>query len=129
MSDQKKYLSIEDIESVDDIRYHEATAWGGTLRFASLSAEEMLEFVEDNEGPARKTAGARLLSKSIVDDAGARIGTEKSVQMFLKKDAGTVSRLVGEVLQLNGLLIVDGVSQAKNDSSGVVSGGLPTVLH
>lgn len=127
MSDEKKYLSMEDIEKHADVRYAEAEAWGGILRLASLSADEMIEFVESNEGPGRKLAGIRMLVRSMVDGEGKRIGTEQHLEVLKKKDSGTVSKLVGMVMELNGMRVT--LPDLKNASSGATAAASPTVLH
>jgi len=100
---EKKYLSIEEIEAAPDVQYDEVEAWGGTLRIGTISANDMLDFVEANEGPAKKTAGLRLIVKSIVDGEGNRIGSDKMLTALGKKDSGTINKVVTKILELNGL--------------------------
>ncbi len=127
MSDDnsKSFLSIDEIAAIDDVKYAEVSAWGGIVRLGSLSAFDMLEFVESNEGPARKTAGVRLIVKSIVDKDGNRIGEPKHAAVFQKKDASTIAMLVNKIMELNGLK----PGETKNESSEVATVASPTVLH
>jgi hypothetical protein len=114
---ERKILSIADIESAQDIDFVEVEAWGAFVRLGSLTAGDMLDFVEANEGPAKRTAGLRLIVKSLVDDSGNRIGKLEHLEVFKKKDARTINKLIAEVLKLNGLTDKEG-EKAKNDSSG-----------
>lgn len=127
---EQKYLSIQDIDSTDTTVYKDVPAWGGMVRLASLSADEMIDYVEGNEGPGQRVAGIRLLVKSLVDDTGKRIGKEEHVEIFKKKDTLTMSRLVGEAMELNGIqrpkAVVDAI---KNASSEAQIGASPSTLH
>lgn len=116
VAEKKKVLSLEDIEVAPDREYMEIEAWGGILRVGSLNAGEMLEFIDANDERSKKTAGLRLIIKSIVDEDGNSIGDMKRLEMLKKKDAKTINRIVGEILTLNGL---DEKKKAeiKNDSS------------
>jgi len=102
MSD-KKVLSVEEMMAADDIEYTEVEAFGGIVRLGSIDAGSMIEFVESNEGPAKRTAGLRLIIKSLVDGNGARIGKEEHLQSWMKRSQKTCNRLVDEILKLNGL--------------------------
>lgn len=130
MSESKKYLTIEDIEKAEDVRYDEIPAWGGIVRIASLPADEMIAFQEQNEGPKKKEGFARLIAKSMVDAAGNRIGTAKHIEIFKKKDSATVVMVVQRVLKLNN---ADDLEQqlkdAKNVSGEVPSVASPSTLH
>ena len=127
---EKKLLSIEEIDGVDDTAYVEVDVpeWKGTIRFGSLPAGAMIEWVESNDGPAKRTAGIRLLIRSLVDMDGKRIGTDKHIEIFKKRDARVCNRLLDVVLEMNGLSAKK-QEAAKNDSSEAVSDVSPTVLH
>jgi hypothetical protein len=125
-----KLLNIEDITSASDIQYVEIEVpeWGGTVRFGTLDAGDLIDFIERNDGPAKRNAGLNLIIKSLVDEAGNRIGTDKHLEAFKKKSAKVCSRLVDEVLKLNGL-DAKNKDVAKNVSSEVSVDASPTVLH
>ncbi len=125
MSDEKvtevkvtedKVLSIDEIIAAPDVQYDTVDAWGGKVRIGSIDAGTMLDFVESNDGPAKRTAGLRLLIKSLVDAEGNRIGTEKHLEAFKKKDSATIDRVVTKILKLNGL--DEKVKQARGNASG-----------
>jgi hypothetical protein len=90
---EDKVLSIEEMLAADDVQFAVVKAWNGNVRIGSLSASDMIEFVESNEGPAKRTAGLRLIIKSLV----------KHLEAFGKKNAQVTNRIVAEILKLNGL--------------------------
>jgi hypothetical protein len=100
----KKILSIEEMLASPNTEFREVDAWGGTVRLGTLTAEEMIEFVEQNtDDKARRVAGIRMIVRSLVNEAGERIGTETHVPLFLKKDAATTNRIVEVVMEMNGM--------------------------
>ena len=125
-----KFLSVDEIASASDIQYTEIDVpeWKGTVRFGSLDAGELIDFIEANDGPSKRNAGLRLLIKSLVDEDGNRIGTDKHLEAFKKKSARVCSRLVDDILKLNGL-DAKGKDVAKNVSGEADGAASPTVLH
>ena len=116
MTDVKKFLSIDDIASTQDIEYREVDipAWGGTVRIGSLPADDMMDWAESADGPAKKTAAVRLIIKSLVDADGKRIGDEsKHLAMFKKRSAAVLNMLTEHILDLNKLNVKDR-EKAKN---------------
>jgi hypothetical protein len=85
----------------------------------------MIEWLEANEGPAKKTAGLRLVAKSLVDKTGARIGKEDTVVKLASRNTQAINRIVQAVLDLNGLK-KSASADAKNDSSEATPGASPT---
>lgn len=122
MSDEK-ILTFEDVEASIDTEYKTIPVpeWKGSVRIATLTAADLLEWTEANEGPAKKTAGLRLLVKSLVDSDGKRIGSDKHLQMLKQKNAMVLQRLISEVLALNGLKTKE-QNALKNDSSEAPTG-------
>jgi hypothetical protein len=120
-------LSFSEILDADDIQYEvvDVPEWGGKIRIGSLSAGEVLEFIELNDGPAKNTAGIRLLNRSLVDKAGKRIGEDKSLGELKKKDHRVVNRIIGQILKLNGM-DKKAAEEAKNDSSEAALAASPT---
>lgn len=100
---EKKVLSVEDMLNTPDVEYDEVELWGGLVRIATISAGDMVTFLESNEGPAKKTAGLRILIKSLVDREGNRIGNDTHLEGFKKKSNKNVLKLVNAVTKLNGL--------------------------
>jgi hypothetical protein len=119
-------LSFDDILEVDDVTYVEVEVpeWKGKVRFGSLSAADVLDFVEAPE-QQKKTSGLRLINKSLVDRTGRRIGDDKKLNQLAKKDHRVINRLIEEILKLNGLDKKADTSQ-KNDLGEVPQGASPT---
>src|SRR5262245_58375992 len=128
---EKKYLTLDDVAAIDDVRYVEVEAWGGVLRFASLPAEEMIAFLEANESAAgKKTAAARLIAMSVVDGDGKRIGSPKYLEMLRKRDSATIAMIVGKLLDLNNADKLEAqLTEAKKSSGEATFVSSPSVLH
>lgn len=125
-----KFLSIDDIDSADDIKIisREVPEWGGHLLLGSLPSSEMIDWVEASEGPAKRTAGLRLLVKSLVNEKGERIGTDRHLQIFKKKSAVVCNQILDDIIALNGLN-KKAQAEIKNDLSETDTSVSPTVLH
>jgi hypothetical protein len=125
-----KILSIDDMVSADDIKYHTEPVpeWGGVVCLASSSAGTVLKWMKD-EGQR----GLHLFVMSLVDRVGPgaiRIGNlERDVPRFEAKNHEVLNRLIRATLELNGLRKKpeEVVSDAKNDSSGTEIAASPTV--
>lgn len=109
--------TMEEILSADDVEF--ATIEGFTkdkpFRIGSLSAGDLIEWSEANEGEAKRTAGLRLICKSLVDSKGKRFAADaKNIQVFRMKSHKVTERIVKEILKLNGLGVKD-AEKAKND--------------
>lgn len=125
---KKKVLSFDEFLAVDDTRFIEVPIDGAILRLGSLNAGDLLEWAEANDGEAKRTAGLRLIVRSIVNENGERTGTDKHLNALRKKDAKTCNDLVSKILELNGLNAKQ-QEEVKNASGGVGSDASPTVLH
>jgi hypothetical protein len=129
MEEKDDLLSAEDILGTDDIEYVKVPAWGGkSLQLQSLTAGDMIEFVQTNEGPARHTAGVRLIIKSAVDKDKKRMFKDSDLELLKRKNSKITNVIVDAILKLNGL---DKKSQeaAKNVSGEAVPADSPSVLH
>ncbi len=97
-----KLLTLDEILKTDDVDYVTAEAFGGKLRFGSLSASTMMDFAEANKDPRRaKTAGVRIVLQSLVDEDGKRIGTEALIDPMMQKSSRTINHLVQIIMRLN----------------------------
>lgn len=125
---ESAFLSIDEVLSADDVKYLEYVVpeWSTKpIRLGSLSAGDLIEFVEANEGPAKKTAGLRLIIKSLVDGNGHRIGKDSHLDAFKNKDARVCNRLAEVILELNGLG-EKAQAAAKNASGEAATAASPT---
>lgn len=124
-SNGKHILSIEEMLGADQTEYAEIPAWKikdpktgemiqGYVRIGSLTAEEMAEFRETVDGPAKKTSGMRLFVNSLVDKDGKRIGNQSHYAAFKKTSNAVQERVLAKIMELNGLTTKAGV-EAKNE--------------
>lgn len=128
-----KILKFKDVETVDDTTYDTIPVpqWGGSLSVGTLSAADLLEFVEANEDPIKKkSAGVRLLVKSLVDENKKRLATddktlEEGIAIFIKKDANVITDVVKKLMALN-KLDKKGQEAIKNASGEAPSGASPS---
>lgn len=109
--------SMEEILDSDDVEF--ATIEGFVkdkpFRIGSLSAGDLIEWSEANEGEAKRTAGLRLICKSLVDSKGKRFAADpKNIAVFRTKSHKVTERIVKEILRLNGMVVKD-AEKAKND--------------
>lgn len=119
----EKFLGFDDILNTDDVQYDviDVPAWKGKIRVGSLSANDLLEFVEANEDPVQKRlAAARLLNKSLVDENGKRLGGPERETQLMKKDARVLTDIVQKILVLNGM------DKKTSDAEKNASGEAPT---
>lgn len=130
---KKKVATFQDLERANDTEYATVDAYGVTVEIGSLSSEDLLEWTEDNEDPAkRKRAGLRLLVKSLVsrDEEGnpQRVTKENfdhMLRVMAGKSTNANNKVIDEALKLNGLGKAKG-QQIPNVSSEGVSEGSPT---
>lgn len=84
---------------------------GQVFVIASLSAGDMIEWSEANEGPAKRTAGLRLIVNSVVDgepgvDEGAtgkRIMDDTHIALLRKLPHKTTENVVRAIIVHNGM--------------------------
>jgi len=111
--------SMEDIFSSDTIEYAVIPGFkaGQKLRIGSLSAGDMIEWSEANEGEAKRTAGLRLICKSLVGPApeNKRYANDpKNIAVFREKSHRATEEIVRHIIKLNGLRVGQDAA-AKND--------------
>lgn len=119
MSEEKIYGSMEDILGASEVEYRIINGFreGEKVQIGSVSAGDMIEWSEASEGEAKRTAGLRLLCKSLVGPAPEykRYADDpKNITKFRALPHKTVQRIVEEILDLNGLRVKQD-EKAKND--------------
>lgn len=100
--------SMEEISVVHDVEYKTIPGFaeGQQIRIGSLTAGDLIEWSEANEGEAKRTAGIRLIVKSLADDAGVRYAMKdeaKNIQILKARAHKTTEKIVKAVLELNGM--------------------------
>lgn len=109
--------SMEEIEAAEDIEYAfvEGFKPGHPFRIGSLTAGDLIEWSEANEGEAKRTAGLRLICKSLVNSKGERYATDpKNIDVFRKKNHKTTERIVTDILKLNGMMVKQDAAAKKD---------------
>lgn len=132
MSD-KKAFSFEQLKNADLVEYDTVPVYGGEQRIGSLTAAQILEWVEENDDPVkRKEAGLRLIVRSVVDGEDNRIPESEQdtwIGVFKNKNPRQNGILVQRILTLNGLSAKakQVVDDAKNASGETSSDASPSV--
>lgn len=115
MTDER-ILTIDETLAAEDVEYAVIPTWKtrdrttgqlvqGYTRIGSLSAEDVIEWRDTLEGPAKKTMGIRLLVNSLVDENGKRIGSPQHYEAFKKKSNAIMERILEQIVKLNGMTV------------------------
>jgi hypothetical protein len=132
--DEPVFESLDDVIGTVATEFKRVRAWGNKVaRIGSLSAGQMINFLENNEVQAkRRRNGLILIAQSLVDKDGKRLvntedneALEQAVNRLMKQDANVNGKLVDIILELNGLNIKDAKEIAKNASGGAAPGASP----
>lgn len=90
---------------------------GEKIRIGSVTAGEIIEWQEANEGEAKKTAGLRLICRSLVGPPPGNIryaNSDKNIAKFRAMRHKETERILKEIIKLNGMT-VKGDAEAKKD--------------
>lgn len=101
-----KVLSFSEFLATDGIDYVEVPIRGGdSVRLGSITAEDFAAWTELREsGPeGRKTSGALLICRSLVDENGVRVGNEAQLAQVQKMNLKTTETLLKAIFKLNGI--------------------------
>ncbi len=119
VDEPKIYASMDDIDEggTGDIEYAIIDGFreGEKFRIGSLTAGDLIEWSEANEGEAKRTAGLRLITKSLVGPAPDNTryaADDKNIVKFRARSHKVTERIVKEILKLNGMS-VKGDDEAK----------------
>lgn len=105
-----KVLNKLDILNVDDsvFEYEEVPEWGGKVKLYAMSLEETMEFEKlqaKKEGEDSPNIDHKqilyILRKSIRDESGSPLFSEKEAEMLLKKNTKVVYRIFLKCAELN----------------------------
>ena len=116
VDDSEQILTAQDILVADDIEYTKIPGFkpGQVFRIKSLTAGDLIEWSEANSGEAKRTAGLRLIIKSLVDGEGKLIMSDRHIEMLKLKTHKVTERIVKEILHHNGMNVKQD-KDAKND--------------
>jgi len=118
---EKIYASMDEIMAggAADVEYAVIDGWepGKKVRIGSVTAGDIIEWSEANEGEAKRTAGLRLITKSLVGPAPDNIryaDSPRNIEKFRGMRHKETERIVKEILKLNGMN-VKAEAEAKKD--------------
>jgi hypothetical protein len=106
LDDKGVVESMEEIDAANDVQYAMIQGFepGRPFRIGSLTAGDLIEWTEANQGEAKRTAGLRLITKSLVNSKNERYAADpKNIAIFRRKSHKVTQRIVEEILKLNGL--------------------------
>ncbi len=119
-------LSLSEIEAGGQREYATVPGFkaGTVFSIGSLTAGDMIEWSEANEGEAKRTAGLRLITKSVVDGIpgkhegakGVNIMNDEHIAMLRKKPHRMTEDIVKGILRLNGMKVKDDALQSEIDA-------------
>ncbi len=97
-------LSRDSILAAPDRRFTEVHVpeWNGTVRLASLTAAQLLQYHEEMGKPSSDHVGW-LLSASIVDEDGKAVFTAEDIPALQAKAPAAVLRVFNEASKLNAM--------------------------
>jgi len=116
----KVYESVDELVSDGaGVEYAEIDGFapGKKLRIGSVTAGDMIEWSEANEGEAKRTAGLRLITKSLVGPPpeNRRYADDpRNIQKFRELRHKDTERVVKDILKLNGMELRRN-TEVKND--------------
>lgn len=122
MSDDKVYGSMDELlaSGVQNEEFAEIEGFepGKKVRIGSVTAGDIIEWSEANEGEAKRTAGLRLITKSLVGPAPDNIryaNKSENIAKFRAMRHKETERIVREILRLNGMNVKGDAAEAKKD--------------
>jgi hypothetical protein len=115
---EEVYGSVDEMvaDGASTVEYAEIEGFkpGRKIRIGSVNAGDMIEWTEANDGPAKRTAGLRLITKSLVNQAGVRISSDRDIEKLRTMRHNITERIVKEILKLNGMTVKQD-KDSKND--------------
>jgi hypothetical protein len=117
----KIYASMDEIlaSGASDVEYALVDGFkpGEKVRIGSVTAGDIIAWSEANEGEAKRTAGLRLICRSLVGPAPGNVryaDDDKNIAKFRTMRHKETERIVREILKLNGMN-VKAEADAKKD--------------
>jgi hypothetical protein len=100
--------SMDELKELDEVEYAVIPGFtpGKTLRIGSLTAGDLIEWSEASEGEAKRTAGLRLICKSLVGPPPGNMryaNDPKNIAVFRAKRHKATEEIVKAILKLNGM--------------------------
>lgn len=109
---EKVYESVDEIlaSGATDSEYAVIDGWkpGTKIRIGSVTAGDMIIWSEANETEAKRTAGLRLITKSLVGPEPGNVryaDDDKNIPKFRAMRHKETERIVKGILKLNGMTV------------------------
>ncbi len=99
------YASFDDLLADTEVEYDVVTVSGKSYRIGSLTAEDFVAWTElrDSGEKGKKDASALLITRSLVDEKGKRIGDETRLSQAKKMKLKTSETFLRKIFKLNGI--------------------------
>lgn len=113
----EQFASADEFLNEKDVEFAtvpSAVTGGKPLRIRSVTAGDIIEWSEANEGEAKRTAGLRLIIKSVVDGAGNLQLTDKNLEQLKNKTHKNTENIVKAILKLNGMQVKGQTTEAED---------------
>ena len=116
-------LSKDNILKAEDLDFEEIEIkeWGGSVRVGSMTGTDRDAYeasIYDVKGKnaqlIRENFRAKLIARTLIDENGNRLFTEKEVNLIGKKDSKTLDKIFKVAQKLNGLSPTDEDEFVKN---------------
>lgn len=108
----KIYASMDELEasgaSIVEYAVIDGFKAGEKIRIGSVTAGDIIEWSEANDGEAKKTAGLRLITKSLVGPEPGNVrfaDNAKNIAKFRAMRHNVTERIVKAILELNGMSV------------------------
>lgn len=118
---EKVYASMDEIlnSGASAVEFAEVPGFkpGEIVRIGSVNAGDVIEWSEANEGEAKRTAGLRLICKSLVGPEPENVryaNSDKNIEKFRAMRHKETERIVKAILKLNGMNVAAEVETKKD---------------
>lgn len=117
--EDKIYGSMADLDAglEEEFTTIEGYKPGEKFRIGSVTAGDIIEWSEANEGEAKRTAGLRLITKSLVGPAPDNVryaNDPKNIAKFRLMRHKETERIIRDIVKFNGMS-VKGEAEVKKD--------------
>lgn len=116
-------LTKEEILKANDLNYEEVEVeeWGGSVRVRCMTGTErdafeasIYEFTGNNAHIVRENFRAKLIARTLIDENGKRLFTDKEISLVGGKGAKPLDKVFKIAQKLNGLSQADEDELVKN---------------
>lgn len=119
-----KVLTHDEIVSAPDLGVERVPVpeWGGDVFVRGMTGAErdgfLASVIDGKGGVVMENLTAKLITATLVDEAGSRLFTEAEIQILAGKSAAALSRIFSVASRLSGISREDVEGLAKNSEGG-----------